>query len=415
MEKVEVIQPIKTTLDGLNYAIWSQEMPSFLKGKRLWRIVSDSITKPVKENGEDDKAYWDRLQDWDSKNHQILTWIRNTSIPSITLQFARFETDKEVWELLSTRYYTTNVVHQYQLHEALHNMKQVPGQSINEFLSQMQPIWDQLALSEPSFENTKDANKIFKYRDNLRVMQFLMALTRSYEPVRASILHRGSLPILEAALSELLSEETRLNILDSQSNTTDTSNVLAAPYKAKNSDKLSAHSDKFSEKFCNYCRNSGHIISECRKLKFKNKNRGNTHFKGQQYLRQCQTAGAMVDEPTPTFSLGALETILRQLTTNSNQIASSSQGSPQRLDSTTSLALSVTPSTSSPWFFDSGCCNHMTSKSAVFAFKTTPVKTPVIHTADNSELKASYVGNISTSNLTLTDAFLVPRLSLNLI
>ena len=60
----------------------------------------------------------------------------------------------------------------------------------------------------------------------------LMVLTHSNEPVRASILHRGSLPTLEAAMSELLSEETRLHILSSHSNNIDTNNVLAAPYKS---------------------------------------------------------------------------------------------------------------------------------------------------------------------------------------
>lgn len=98
--------------------------------------------------------------------------------------------------MLSTRYSTTNIVHQYQLHEALHNLKQVSGQSVNEFLSQMQAIWDQLAMSEPSWENAKDAEKFAKYHGNLRVKQFLIALTSSYEPIRASILRRGSLPTL---------------------------------------------------------------------------------------------------------------------------------------------------------------------------------------------------------------------------
>jgi len=81
-------------------------------------------------------------------------------------------------------------------------LKQVSGQSINEFLSQMQAVWDQLSLSEPSWENAKDAEKFFQYRDNMRVLQFLMALTPNYEPVRASVLHRGSLPTLESIVSE---------------------------------------------------------------------------------------------------------------------------------------------------------------------------------------------------------------------
>ena len=48
-------------------------MSSFLKGKRLWRIIAGSVTKPSKGQDEDDNTYWRRLEDWDGKNHQILT------------------------------------------------------------------------------------------------------------------------------------------------------------------------------------------------------------------------------------------------------------------------------------------------------------------------------------------------------
>ena len=48
MEKVDVIRLIRTILDGSNYAIWSQKMSNFLKGRRLGRIVTGSVTKPIK-------------------------------------------------------------------------------------------------------------------------------------------------------------------------------------------------------------------------------------------------------------------------------------------------------------------------------------------------------------------------------
>jgi len=92
-------------------------------------------------------------------------------------------------------------------------MKQSSNQPINDFVSQMQTIWDQLALAELTWENAKDVEKYFKFCGNLRVLHFLMALTHDYEPVRALILQRGFLPTLEGVVSELLSEETRLSIL----------------------------------------------------------------------------------------------------------------------------------------------------------------------------------------------------------
>ena len=122
-------------------------MSSFLKGRRLWRYVAEDISMPVEQTGETNAKLAERFEDWDSKNHQILTWIKNTSISSIRLEFGRFETAQEVWDLLSRRYSTIDVASQYQLHETLSTMKQLSGQSINEFLSSIHAMWDQLALS----------------------------------------------------------------------------------------------------------------------------------------------------------------------------------------------------------------------------------------------------------------------------
>jgi len=178
-------------------------MSNFLKGRRLWRYATGEITKPTKQEDEDEIKFYERLEEWDSKNHQILTWIRNTTIPSIKLQFGRFETAQEVWDLLSNRYSITDIAHQYQLFEKLSHMKQSSGQSVNDFLSHMHTVWDQLALSEPQWENHKDAEKFFVYRDNMRVMQFLMALHTDYELIRASLLHREKFPKLESVVAEL--------------------------------------------------------------------------------------------------------------------------------------------------------------------------------------------------------------------
>jgi len=164
---------------------------------------------------------------------------------------------QDVWNSLAKRYFTADIIHQYQLYEKLLTMRQLHSQSVNDFLSQMQAVRDQLALAEPSWENAKDAEKYYKYCDNLRVLHFLMVLTHEYEPVHASILHRGSLLTQEGAVSELLSGETRLSFLKSQlvNTSMDTNSVLAIVPKTSKSDKT-----------CNYCRRPRHLISECRKL-----------------------------------------------------------------------------------------------------------------------------------------------------
>ena len=60
-------------------------MKFFLIRRKLWRIVTGDITKPTKQDKdkEEDSKFIERLEDWDSKNHQIITWLGNTSIHAI--------------------------------------------------------------------------------------------------------------------------------------------------------------------------------------------------------------------------------------------------------------------------------------------------------------------------------------------
>ena len=58
----------------------------------------------------------------------------------------------------------------------------------------------------------------------------------------------------------------------------------------------------------------------------------------------------------------------------------------------------------------------MTSESAMLTSNIRPVTiAPSIHTADNSKLHISHIGDISTTSLSISDAYLVPQLTLNLI
>ena len=121
----------------------------------------------------------------------------------------------------------------------------------------------------------------------------------------------------------------------------------------------------------------------------------------------------MVDESSPTFYLSDAETILRQFSKSPspNQAASTSQC---RVDSTPVVLSSALLSASTSWFFDLGCYNHMTSESGVFASTNVFGKASVFHKADSSELKASHINKISSPKLSLGDAFLIVRLTLNL-
>ena len=87
----EVFRPIHVLFNGDNFSQLSQAISSYLKGRKLWRYVSGVRTIPVKEEKESDAAYDLRLEEWESSNHQIITWFRNTSIPSIIDEFSNLD------------------------------------------------------------------------------------------------------------------------------------------------------------------------------------------------------------------------------------------------------------------------------------------------------------------------------------
>ena len=161
---------------------------TFLKGHRLWRYVIGEIHALIRSKDEDDTKFADRLEDWDCKNHQIITWFLHSTVSSIHQQFGHYENAKDVLDLLSRHYTTAGLSHEYQLWGLLVNMKQAPRQPINEFLSGMQSIWDQLEQSTHIVKDPTDATILATKRDQFHLIQFLMALTLEFEPVRVSLL-----------------------------------------------------------------------------------------------------------------------------------------------------------------------------------------------------------------------------------
>ena len=111
---------------------------------------TNAITVPVKGANEEDVAFLGHMIEWDSHNHMILTWIWNTFIPSISNLLGNFDDAKSAWDILAKRYSTTHGSMKYQLMVELHQLRQEPGQSINDYYDQLRFIWDQIDLSDPT-------------------------------------------------------------------------------------------------------------------------------------------------------------------------------------------------------------------------------------------------------------------------
>jgi transposase InsO family protein len=402
MTQTEISHPIHVTLDGRNYFVWSQSMRSFIKGRKLWFYVTGEMKKPVKGSSEDENAFRIRLIEWDSNNHQILTWLRNTSIPSISNLLGNFDDARTAWDMLAKRYSSSHGTREYQLSIEQYQIRQDPGQSINDFFARFQFIWDQLDLSDPPWDTPNDAMKYATRRDQMCLYQFLMALHDDYEPVRGQLLHQLPTPSLDAALNDLVREETRLQTLQAQNKL----NVLAttsplAPLQQSDSDQFSPNtcrSDRKSNKFCRYCKKHGHTIETCF--------RRNRSTAAVTHGDTDQTPTAAV-APAPsgsaiTLTTDQLEDIIAQALVRAGNASSSS-------------ALSVLPGKFSSWLLDSACCNHMTPYPSFFSHTSSARHAPTIHTANGSTMLVRSIGTVSTSQLSISDVFHVPKLSYNLL
>uniref|UniRef100_A0A2N9FV65 Reverse transcriptase Ty1/copia-type domain-containing protein n=1 Tax=Fagus sylvatica TaxID=28930 RepID=A0A2N9FV65_FAGSY len=111
-----------------------------------------------------------RLEDWDDINHLIITWLRNTSTPSVSMEFGGYDT-----------------------------LRQDLGERITTFHSRMRFLWDQLATSDPVIRSVSNAKLVSAHRERLHLHQFLMGILDDFESRSVALTASGSVPSSDAA------------------------------------------------------------------------------------------------------------------------------------------------------------------------------------------------------------------------
>ena len=141
---------------------------------------------------ETNSAYAIRIENWESANHHIITWFRNTFIPSIIDEFGNIDIAKEVWDLLVTRYAGPSGARNFKLTRELYQIRQEPSEQITVYHNLLNSIWDQLIASEPVLSNSADTKLVYVHCEQGRLFQFLMGLREEFELARSHILHTVS-------------------------------------------------------------------------------------------------------------------------------------------------------------------------------------------------------------------------------
>ena len=108
----------------------------------MWLCVSGDRLIPEQVDKETDSTYAIRIEDWESANNHIITWFRNTSIPSIVDEFGNIDIAKEVWDLLVTQYAGLSSARNFKLTRELYQIRQEPSERITVYHSRLKSIWD---------------------------------------------------------------------------------------------------------------------------------------------------------------------------------------------------------------------------------------------------------------------------------
>ncbi|KAI3681339.1 hypothetical protein L6452_36130 [Arctium lappa] len=416
--------PISVVFNGRNYILWHHHMTILLKSHELYTYVTGASKIPVQaatENAENAVDFAKRMNEWDINNARILSFINPSTTPEINQQFLGYVTAKSLWDFLAKRYTSSGLSHQYQLWTTFQNKRQLPDKSVNSYISEMQSLRDYINLGAPQiFDDT--AQQFTTYFNQLHLITIMMGLTNKIENVRASLLHRQPLPTLEEAISELLSEETRLH-MRSPASATDSVLYTSHP-KSKGKCTNSNHSKsmgKTNTSECAFCHSTAHLLLDCpiRKCRRcgithprhyesdcpKNSKHTGPQNRTHENRTHVVAGSTIVDTEVSPVSSPDLMELMRRNQELMEQIMSGAMGMNSPHSATSGNV----------WIFDSGCCKHMTLCTDGFVSKKPPQYFMSVRTADNTGLLVSFSGNISNPHIQLPDVLNVPKLSLSLV
>ncbi|KAF3627435.1 hypothetical protein FXO38_28758 [Capsicum annuum] len=329
---------LSTKFDGHNFPIWKFHFRAFIRGKGLLGIIDGSNSIPTEDKEK---------EVWEANNSKIITWLVNSFSTDIAMELTSFEKASKMWSHLHTLGNQQNLAREFELERLLAELTQGEKSVRSEF-----------------------------------------------EPLRASILNKEKLPALDMVVSEVLREETRLGSHASMGNSLFVDTVMAA-YRSSSS----KNSNKPIQ--CYHCKETGHVISHCKKRNYCNYCKKDGHI-----ILKCRKKSGSVKCSTPYKTFHAM---IRDVGT---QYTPETQNAPQLFDrndiykmiqdslaaalpNAISTALTATYpgknkiSNSMVWHIDSAASNHMTGNQKLFSNLSKTPSTHEIVTANGHVLSAS--------------------------
>ncbi|XP_037457494.1 uncharacterized protein LOC119328613 [Triticum dicoccoides] len=271
-----------------NYRDWVQHMKLHMRGQLVWEHLSGALPCPLLPtppaelafpvDADETKqremldAFEEATEEYQNQLHLYKQWTNDDARASsilvnsmdvdLTMDVVALTTAYQMWEHLRHRYESTgdamylSVVRQEQ-------QLQQGDATVDDFYKEMSAVWRQLdSLGADVCRRCQCCVRQQAKLEVRRLYDFLTRLRPEFEQSRAQLLARHPRLSTLEALAEVRSEEVRLR---STGLLPSFSAVLAARVPpplpgVPSSTQVAATS---TSAFCNYCKQDGHMITEC--------------------------------------------------------------------------------------------------------------------------------------------------------
>ncbi|CAL1400598.1 unnamed protein product [Linum trigynum] len=414
---------IATKFDGSNFPLWEFQFRNYIAGRKLTSVLMGELKAPGVDATQQQK------DDWAALNAQVVTALLGSLDVPTALSLRRFETAREMWRHICGTYSQANTSRLYELELEMAGLAQ-GDRNVRGYYKHCMHIWTEYDLVTASLLSGDASAEIQKERTRTRVMQFLMKLRSDFEPIRASLIHRG-VTNLEEVVAELIREETRLKS-QAQIDHGPSESAFAVG-RSGNSTRPQFGQQSSGEVICHFCQESGHVQIHCKKRNYCNYCKKDGHIvlecptlgkRGKIRFPSNSSAGAGPSAPrsaAPPRGTKAAYVVTPSPATNGTSSHNNGGTSltPEQIRKMVQEALSealnsafatgVTPGKYPRWLIDSAAFNHMTSALSTFD-KLQPVSRMNLRVANGDQVAVKGRGTISSSAITLPDTLYVPGL-----
>ncbi|KAL0355297.1 UNVERIFIED_CONTAM: Copia protein [Sesamum radiatum] len=195
---------VSASFDETDFLAWRRSIVIALRAKMKLGFIDGTYT--VLEKSLDTYEAWIRV------DSMVTSWILNAITERISKAFLYAKSSRQLWLDLEERYKESNGPLVYQLQRAISSARQ-GTQNVVEYFNSLTALWDEIECLMPPKTCTCGLctcgfTRITAEEDNLiKLVQFLMGLYDSYDPIRNQILLLEPFPSVNKAHSMVLRVE----------------------------------------------------------------------------------------------------------------------------------------------------------------------------------------------------------------